>query len=226
MADECAMTPDAQSDPNAPPAAFEVVRPSAVALLDDLLAFCETRQRVTIGEVVDRLGAAGFPVLVLALVLPALIPIPGPYGMVFGAALAILALQMIVARPKPWLPALLTNRSISAELLVKGGGRVRSWLVWVEGLHSPGRLRRFAGQRMSRISGLAILPLSIMIGLPIPFGNVPPVLAIGMIAFALILRDGLALAIGFVAAVLATGWVVALFWFGGELLERFWLLIA
>lgn len=207
-------------------AAEGIITPTAAALIDDLLTFCEGRERVTVREVVDRLGVAGFPVLVLALVMPALIPIPGPYGMVFGTAVALLAIQMTVGRPRPWLPAFLTRRFVKSELLVKWGHRARVWLVWIERFHSPGWLRRIAGRQMSRIAGFVVLPLSIMIGLPIPFGNVPPVLAIAMICLALILKDGLALLLAFVAAILAAGWVVTVFWFGGELLARFWTLLA
>lgn len=89
----------------------DVVPHTASNAIDDLLAACTDRDRIVIGDVVDQLGAAGFPMLVLVLVLPALIPIPGPYGMVFGTAVAFLAIQMIICRRKPWLPAVLTRRS-------------------------------------------------------------------------------------------------------------------
>lgn len=201
------------------------VPPTASGVVDDLLATCAARDSISIGDVVDQLDSAGFPMLVLILVLPALIPIPGPYGMVFGTAVAILAIQMIIGRRKPWLPAALTRQSVSAGLLTEAGTRTRGWLVAIENLHSRGRLRGLAERETYRFEGLVILPLSIMIGLPIPFGNVPPVVAIAMIAFALILKDGLALVLGFFAAFLAAAWVATVFWFGSELLARIWLLV-
>ncbi len=200
----------------------DAVPPTASEVIDDLLAACKDRDRIAIGDVVDRLGAAGFPMLVLVLVLPALIPIPGPYGMVFGTAVAVLAIQMIIGRRKPWLPAVLTRRSVSTGVLTNAGKRARGWLITIETLHAPGRFEWLARQKTARVAGLVILPLSIMIGLPIPFGNVPPVAAIAMIAFALILRDGLALILAFLAAILAAAWVAFVFWFGGELLIRIW----
>lgn len=200
----------------------DAVSPTASDVIDDLLAACTDRDRIVIGDVVDQLGAAGFPMLVLVLVLPALLPIPGPYGMVFGTAVAILAIQMIIGRRKPWLPAVLTRRSVSTGVLTNAGKRARGWLVTIENLHSPGRFKRLAGRRTTRLAAMVILPLSIMIGLPIPFGNVPPVAAIAMIAFALIFRDGLALILAFLAAILAAAWVAFVFWFGGELLIRIW----
>jgi hypothetical protein len=162
-----------------------------------------------IGVVVDQLGAAGFPMLVLVLVLPALLPIPSPYGMVFGTAVAILAIQMIIGRRKPWLPVVITRRSVSTGVLTNAGNRARGWLIAIENLHEPGRFKWLAGRKAGRVAGLVILPLSIMIGLPIPFGNVPPVTAIAVTAFALILRDGLALVLAFVASMLAAAWALS-----------------
>ncbi|MGF7163661.1 hypothetical protein FHS85_005331 [Rhodoligotrophos appendicifer] len=213
------------SDRRVPAVGQGLVSPTASGLIDGVLAACAARDRISIGDVVDQLGAAGFPALVLILVLTALIPIPGPYGMVFGTAVAILAIQMIFGRPKPWLPAVLMRRSVSTGLLVKAGSKMRSWLASIEKLHSPGRFKQLAGRETSRLAGLVIFPLSIMISLPIPLGNVPPVFAIAMIAFALILKDGFALVLGLFAAVLATAWVAAVFWFGGELLAGIWPLI-
>ena len=220
-----AMSYERGPDRRASAAAEGTVLSTASGVIDDLLAAFADHDRVSVGDVVDQLGAAGFPMLVLILVLPALIPIPGPYGMVFGMVVAILAIQMIVGRPMPWLTAVMRRRSIQVDLLVKGAARARGWLVTIENLHSPGRFKWLAGRRTTRLAAMVILPLSIMIGLPIPFGNVPPVAAIAMIAFALILRDGLALVLAFVAAILAAAWVAFVFWFGGELLTRIWPLL-
>ena len=107
-------------------------------------------------------------------------------------------------------------------MLTNAGKRARGWLITIENLHAPGRFKWIAGRQATRVAGLVILPLSVMIGLPIPFGNVPLVAAIAMIAFALIVRDGLALILAFVAAILAAAWVTFVFWFGGELLARVW----
>ncbi len=220
-----AMSHERGPDRRAAAAAEGTVLSTASGVIDDLLAAFADHDRVSVGDVVDQLGATGFPMLVLILVLPALIPIPGPYGMVFGTVVAILAIQMIVGRPRPWLPAAMRRRSIQADLLVKGATRARGWLVTIENLHSPGRFKRLAGRRTTRLAAMVILPLSIMIGLPIPFGNVPPVAAIAMSAFALIFRDGLALVLAFVAAIVAAAWVAFVFWFGGELLTRIWPLL-
>lgn len=132
---------------------------------DNLLAACADRDRISIDDVVDKFGATGFPLLLLAR--PALIPIPGPYGMVFGTAVAILAIQMAIGRSKPWLLAVLGRRSVSTRVLTNAGNRARGWLVKIENLHSSDRFKWLA-RNAGRAASLVILPLAIMIGLPIP----------------------------------------------------------
>ncbi|MCY1745133.1 MULTISPECIES: exopolysaccharide biosynthesis protein [Ensifer] len=115
----------ADSDQNHERAHAAALEPMATAIVEDILAYCSDRDRVSVGEVINRLGSSGLAVSVLMLVLPARLPIPGPY---------------------------------------------------------------------------------------------PPVLAIAMIALALILKDGLALIIAFVAAMLAAACIGGLMWFGNEFL--------
>ncbi|UVC12362.1 exopolysaccharide biosynthesis protein (plasmid) [Rhizobium sp. TH2] len=50
-----------------------------------------------------------------SIALSALIPIPGPFGMVFGSAMAIVALQHAVGAGSLWLPSFLRNCRISAS---------------------------------------------------------------------------------------------------------------
>ncbi len=106
--------------------------PTAAGVIDDLTAFASGRDRIFIAEIIARLDRAGFPVLMLVLVLPALIPIPGPYGMVFGTIVALLASQMLAGLQRPWLPAFLTSRSLPAAPIIRGIKRIRGWIVWLE----------------------------------------------------------------------------------------------
>jgi hypothetical protein len=62
-------------------------------VLADLARKANDRGGLTIGEALHEMGRSGFGFVMLLLALPALIPIPGPFGLVFGSALAIVALQ-------------------------------------------------------------------------------------------------------------------------------------
>jgi hypothetical protein len=52
-----------------------------------------------------------------------------------------------------------------------------------------------------RIVGAACLLLAIILFLPIPFGNIPPAVAIAAFALGILERDGLATLVGWLAAI-------------------------
>jgi len=49
-----------------------------------------------------------------------------------------------------------------------------------------------------RLIGLVAFPLALILFLPIPFGNIPPALAIACLALGLAERDGAAVVVGYV----------------------------
>ncbi|MGB8816572.1 MAG: exopolysaccharide biosynthesis protein, partial [Rhizobiaceae bacterium] len=57
-----------------------------------------------VGDTIERLGQSGFGFVILVLALPALVPIPGPFGLVFGFCLALVSLQVLFGAKQLWLP--------------------------------------------------------------------------------------------------------------------------
>jgi hypothetical protein len=140
---------------------------------------------------------------ILFLALPALTPIPGPFGMVFGSALALVALQIALGRQTPWLPAFLNRRRLSpavVDLIVRYSVPI---IARVEAIIRPGRLAIFTGRMMQWLLAFPIFMLAVAIALPIPFGNFLPVLALTVISVALMARDGLVTLIGLMLCALA-----------------------
>lgn len=149
---------------------------------------------MTIAEALELMGKSGFGFVMLLLALPALIPIPGPFGMVFGTALAIVSVQFAVGLRSLWLPSILADRRISVTA-VEGLERCASPLVRkIEHFVRPRRMEMFAGQRIPL--ALPVFCLAVAVALPIPFGNVAPVAALCVIAIGLIERDGLVVLLG------------------------------
>ncbi|WP_377293448.1 exopolysaccharide biosynthesis protein [Rhizobium sp. SG2393] len=158
---------------------------------------------IDLGEMIDVMGRAGIAFVILALSLPALCPIPGPFGMVFGTCLALVSLQIIVGYEKVWLPRLIRRRRVSAgtiALIVRHTAplvsRVEAWL-------KPNRMRSLTGRRAHMLLGIPVFLLAVIVALPIPFGNILPVLALTVIAVSLMERDGFATIIGLGLAGLA-----------------------
>jgi hypothetical protein len=93
-------------------------RGAASAALVRLAKTARERRRLTIGDALASTGEASFGFVLLILALPALIPIPGPFGLIFGSAMAIVALQFAIGAGSLWLPAFLRDRRISASAFV------------------------------------------------------------------------------------------------------------
>jgi hypothetical protein len=166
---------------------------------------------VTLDELMSAMGRSSIAFAILILSLPALTPIPGPFGLVFGSCLAIVSLQIIAGFRRIWLPQFLGQRQVSGgtiELMVRYTAPL---VARVETLLRKNRLRRFAGPRVQAFLGLPVLMLAIAVALPIPFGNMLPVAALVMIALGLMERDGLVTILGLgmgVIALAATGGLV------------------
>jgi hypothetical protein len=70
-----------------------------------------------------------------------------------------------------------------------------------------------------RLIGIALIGLSVVLALPVPFGNTPIALSIIIIALGQLEGDGLALLLGVAAGLGAALWNAVLIFAGAELLQ-------
>ena len=170
--------------------------------------------RLSIGDVVDALGAEGLGLALLVLSLPALVPTPGPVGMIFGCLVGILAFQIMIGSERLWLPARWRARTAPRETIRKTVARALPWIGRAERVLKENRLAEFTGRHARIAFALPILLMAITIALPIPLGNFAPALALIVIALGFIARDGLAVLVGLIATALALLWTAAILIFG------------
>ncbi|MDS7594035.1 exopolysaccharide biosynthesis protein [Agrobacterium tumefaciens] len=157
---------------------------TASTTLCRLVAEAQLQDGLTITETLRLMGESAFGFVILLLALPAVISIPGPFGMVFGSALAIVSLQLAFGLKSLWLPSFIGNRRISAKA--------------------------FAAPRVSYMLALPVFCLAVAVALPIPFGNITPVAALFVIAIGLIERDGLVVLLGLGMTLIAVSVTVTL----------------
>jgi len=172
----------------------------ATALLTEMLELAGKRGGLSIGEALEIMGSTGMTVTVLFLAIPALTPIPGPFGMVFGTALALISLQITFGRQSLWLPAVVRNCHISPAMLDLIIPHSLPIIARVEKVMRAGRLKAFTGPIVQTLLGIPIFLLAVVIALPIPFGNILPVVSLVVLAVALMERDGLVTLIGLLLA--------------------------
>ncbi|MCX5494561.1 exopolysaccharide biosynthesis protein [Kaistia dalseonensis] len=205
------------SDLPAGAAAHIFIPPRSASVILSSLDSVLTEDRVSLGEMVDALGESGLGITILMLALPSFIPMPGlPTGVVFGTALAILSLQVMLGADRLILPQRLRRFSLPRGPVVKGGAWIAPWFRRVEWLLRP-RWPILTGRVAQFILALPIFVHAVMILLPIPLGNQLPALAVIAFAFGLIERDGVAVLAGTVLTVIAIAWNSAIVFFGAEL---------
>ncbi|WP_049734424.1 exopolysaccharide biosynthesis protein [Rhizobium ecuadorense] len=174
----------------------QLPRGVATARLREMLEIARVKGGLSIGEALEAMGQTSIAFTILFLAIPALTPIPGPFGMVFGIALALVALQIVAGGRKVWLPAIVSDRRVSPAAFDLIVGHAVPMIARVEKLVRAGRLRALTGPTAQALLGIPVFLLAVVIALPIPFGNILPVLSLVVLAVALMERDGLVTLIG------------------------------
>ena len=185
-------------------------------------------ERVSVGSILKAFGDRAFGALLLVFALPNALPMPPGTSAILGAPIVFIAFQLMIGRPTLWLPGFITNRSLSREDFAALATKIEPWVQKLERLLKP-RLPILTTPAADRLTGLACFVLSLILALPIPFGNMPPAVALTAFALGMIESDGAAIAAGwlgtiasFVILALFAGVVTAGFhYFSGPVLRLF-----
>jgi hypothetical protein len=158
---------------------------------------------VTLSEIRDVLGERAFGPLMLVFAAPNLIPNPIPgISAILGLPLLFLTVQLMLGAPRPWLPAWLGNRGMQRAGFGRMVERAGPWLERAEKLLRP-RVFWLLSPAMERVIGAVALLLAAVLFLPIFLGNWLPALSLCLLALGILERDGMAVALGLVTAVVA-----------------------
>ena len=160
-------------------------------------------ERVSLADIADFLGTRSIGAWLLILALPMVLPVPAPgISVLFGIPLMMISAQLALGGRRAWLPAFILRKSMARADYVALMARMQPAVERLERLVRP-RARWLANDWAKMPIGLICLVLAMIITLPIPLGHVAPGSAICLLALGLMERDGVVIAIGFVAAVLA-----------------------
>jgi hypothetical protein len=176
------------------------------AVFGDMLAAAGT-DHLTLDWLLRRMGGRSFGLVLLLLSIFGLLPGVSAFAAVL---LMIPAIQMLLARSGPVFPRRLRSRRFEARRLAALLRYVVPVLRWLERFVRPRWTTPVEATK--RVVGGSVLLLSAGLLAPVPLSNVPPALAIMLIAFAYLEEDGallcgaLAIALVIVAAVLLAAW--------------------
>lgn len=150
-----------------------------------------TTPQVTLKDILILAGERTFGFLFVLVALPSALPIPAPgYSVPFGILLLLLAVQLVIGRTRPWLPAAWNQKAfdlLTVQKIITAG---TPWLQRLEAISRP-RLTPVCAGRLGRaVIGLAIALMAISMMIPIPLTNTLPAIGILVTGFGLLDNDG------------------------------------
>jgi hypothetical protein len=190
------------------------------AILQRMVA--ENEGPLTVAEIRQALGDRSFATLLLLFAVVNLIPIlpPGSTA-ILGLPLVLVSAQMVWGSETVWLPKRLLDVSLSDSQFRALCDKIIPWLIKIEKYIRP-RYWPFWPKQGERIVGSICLILSIVVTLPILFGNWLPAFSIAVLCLALTERDGAMFGFGIAAGIAAFAVIAAVIGSAGAALTYFW----
>lgn len=174
------------------------------------IASAQDKERVAVADLLEALRHRALGALIFIFAVPNALPMPPGVSAILGAPLLFLTFQLMVGMP-PWLPRLITDRSLSRVDFERVVNTISPWLAKAEAIMRP-RLTFLARRPSVNIVGLISLVLAIILFLPIPLGNMLPSIALAIMSLGLLERDGVWIVIGLVTAVVSVVIVWGVVW--------------
>jgi len=151
---------------------------------------------ITIGELKKAFSGRTYGVLLLVLALPNLLPIPAPgLSAILGAPLVLFTFQLMLGMQTPWFPNFIAKRRMKRDDVKRVCSRIAPYIEKLEFIFTP-RLEFLVRPPAERFIALICVVLSLMIAMPVPFGNAMPALAICLFAVGILQSDGLFIIFG------------------------------
>lgn len=162
------------------------------------LAGDDSRDRISVHDMVETMRARAFGALLLIFAFPNILPTPPGTAGILGLPLIFLSAQMMLGLD-PWLPGFIARRSMARSTFQALVARIEPWLLRAERLLRA-RMQVLAHPRAQRILGALCLIVSVALVLPVPFANMAPSIALCLIGLGVLERDGLWIVLGVLAA--------------------------
>ncbi len=198
------------------PAPEERRGPQCLGDLLELMRPVEGDTRVSVEDVLKRVGDHSFPAVILVLAVILVSPVSGiPGTPTIGALITILVtLQALIGRKHLWLPRFLMRRNIKAKKMTRAVDWLSRPAGWMDHL-SSGRLKILTSRPMRPLAYVVV----ILIAMSWPVLELLPFVtsffagAVAMIMYGLMTRDGLFLVAGYAQAGILT-LILASIWSG------------
>jgi len=174
------------------------------------IAQAQDKDRISIGDLLEALRRRALGALMFIFAVPTALPMPPGVSAIVGAPLLFLSAQLMLGM-RPWLPKIITDRSLSKVDFDKVVATTAPWLAKAESIMRP-RMQFLAQRPVVHLVGLVALAMSIVLFLPIPLGNMLPSVAICIMSLGILERDGVWVIIGLLTAIASVVIVWGVMW--------------
>ena len=161
---------------------------------------------ISVGTLVEALKDRSFGVIIILFALPNVIL---PITWILGTPILLFAVQMVMGWQQPWLPNFMKRQEIGRDTFNKIVSYVVRYLAMIESWLKP-RWTFLTTGSMERVIGAYLAFLTLVLLVPVPFGNALPAFGIAIIAAGLIEKDGVAIVVGALIGLAGAFYVVAL----------------
>lgn len=166
----------------------------------------------TMAEAADHLAERSALLMIVLVAAISLVPSPGlPLGLVGGTIIVWLAVARLSGRASGRLPRMVARTRLPRSVLDAALRRVIPTLRRIE-RRSAERLHGLASGPGAVLALLSIVVQAVLLALPLPFGNLPPAVAILVLAAGLLWRDGLGVLIGHLLSVASMAILGGIVW--------------
>ncbi|MCY1665586.1 exopolysaccharide biosynthesis protein [Rhizobium sp. SL86] len=197
---------------DAPSPDDERAKPKSFSAILHDLAHDDARERIQVADLLAAMKDRAFGALIFIFAMPNVLPTPPGTSAILGIPLLFLAAQMALGQT-PWLPKLIAGRSMLRSDFAVMVAKASPWIARAERMLKP-RLTTLSTPAAERLIGCFCLVLALVLAMPIPLGNMLPALALCIIAFGILERDGvwisIGVAIGIVSLFLVAGVIYAI----------------
>ncbi|NNU15522.1 exopolysaccharide biosynthesis protein [Parvularcula sp. ZS-1/3] len=162
--------------------------------------------KVSVGTILDSIGNRSYGPFLLVPALIELSPVGGIPGVPTVLAFIVLtaAVQMLAGREHIWVPGFIERRRVKGAAIEKADQMIRPLAKWLD-RHTRERFRHLLRTPMVKLAAFLVICLCLTVP-PlelIPFASAIPMAAIALFGLALLVRDGLVMAIAFMSVALA-----------------------
>lgn len=165
-------------------------------------------EKISIGQLKDKMESTSYALLMIIFCLPLLIPIPTPgLSAIVSLPLLFLTFQLMIGKTSPWFPKKISKISLKISDIVKIIEKLEPYIIKIEKFLKP-RLEILIQKKAYNFIGAYCFLLSILIILPIPFGNVIPAISIFIISLGLLQKDGVFVSAGCIFGIVSVTSVI------------------